>query len=244
MALREWALAVAASVLLAACTRHSTSRVSIALTGPETPISVAQRGIGASILASIDNARRAIGFRDPIAAQNDVNQALVLARKAIDQFVPAPTAGGAGSSSAATAAQSLTALLGSFSARVNLVSAQTLLTNGEVAAADATLMALQNRIPPGLIPQDMPLLEAAASLEQAKRAAAFGTPQLRTQLLCAQAALHSYQGPAQLTESRALASTLDRALADPAQLRTLLPEQVSIWRGTVAQWTNPEGSDG
>jgi hypothetical protein len=33
----------------------------------------------------------------------------------------------------------------------------------------------------------------------------------------------------------ALASALDRALADQAQLHTLLPYQVSIWLGTVAQ---------
>lgn len=238
MTLRAWGLAILASAVLVACTRHSTSAVSMRSTGIETPTGRAQCDIGSSILASIDDARQAIGFRDPLAAGNDVSQALALARKSIDEFVPACSAGGSGSLAAGNAAQSLTALLGSFPARVRLVSAQTLLTEGDVADADAILRALQNRVPPRLIPQKMPLLEVAASLERARQAAAFGTPQLRTQLSCALAALNSYSGPAELTETTALASTLDRTLASRTQLHTLLPNQVSIWLGTVAQWTN------
>jgi hypothetical protein len=142
------------------------------------------------------------------------------------------------------AARSLTALLTSFATRAKLISAQTLLTTGHVADADAIIIALQNGVPPSLIPPNMPLVEAAASLEMAKQATAFGTPQLRTQLLCAQTALHSYRGPAKLTETMALASTLDRTLANRTQLRTLLPDQVSIWLGTMAQWTNSERSEG
>jgi hypothetical protein len=236
-------LAIAASALLG-CTQHSTSAVSMGLGSAEPPPDLGQRDTGSMILASIADARRAIGLRDPLAANNDVGQALALARQAIDQVLPVGVAGGAGSLTADNAAQYLTALLGSFPARVELISAQTLLTNGDVADADATLMALQNRVPARLIPQNMPLVEAAASLEQAKKDAAFGIPQLRTQLLCAQAALHSYRGPANLTETMALASTLDRALANQAQLRTLLPAQVSIWLDTVAQWTNPVRSEG
>ena len=158
--------------------------------------------------------------------------------------MPVPVAGSAGTVVADNAARSLTSLLGSFPVRVRLISAHTRLTNGDVAGADAVLMALQKQVPPRLIPQKMPLLEAAAALEQAKQAAAFVTPQLRTQLLCARAALQSYRGSAELTNSRALASTLDRAIENRAQLATLLPDQVGIWLGAVAQWTNSRPSEG
>ena len=227
MALRAWALAILASALLTACTRHS-SMLLVPSRNTEVSNGPAQPNLGASILASIDDARRAIAFRDPIAADNDISQALESARQAIDQVLPGRVAG--------SDAQALTALLRSFSARVRLVSTQALLTSGDVAQADAILMALQNRVPPRLVPQNLPLVEAAASLDRAKQAAALGIPQLRTQLSCAQAALRSYHGPADVEETMALASTLSRALADPTQLRTLLPYQVSIWLGSVAQW--------
>lgn len=242
MPLPSWALVVVVSALLVGCTQHSIRAVSQSSSGTETPTELSQRDIGARVLASIDDARRAMGLGDPIAASNDVSEALSSAREAIDQFVPLPITGSAGSLAADHAA-SLTKLLGSFPVRVRLVAAQTFLTKGDIPDADAILRALQNRVPPRLIPQNMPLLEAAASLERAKLAAGFGTPQLRTQLSCAEAALHSYQGPARLAKVRALASTLDRALANPKQLHILLPDQVSIWQDAVAQWTKSERSD-
>lgn len=235
MAWRTWILAVVASGLAVGCTRHSDSAVPVPMSSAQTGSSVtgdatggvAGGDVGSSILASIDNARRAIALRDPIAAANDISHDLDLAQKATGQAQPVPE-GRAGS---------LTALLQSFPVQVKLLSAQALLTSGNVAGADSILMSIQSLVPPRLMPRNLPLDEAMTSLDRATEAAALGMPQLRTQLLCAQAALHSYRGPAHAAEAMALASTLDAALANPTQLRTLLPDQVSIWRSNVGQWT-------
>lgn len=176
------------------------------------------------MLAAVRDAREAIALHDPIAADNDISQALDLTPQTVG------------------AAQSLATLLGSFPVRVHLVSAQALLTQGRVADADTLLMEIQSRVPGRLMPHDLPLLAAADSLERARVAASLGTPQLRTQLLCAVAALRDYRGTAYAQETMALASALDRALAHPTQLRTLLPAQVGIWLATVMQLTGTDRS--
>ncbi|HTT04773.1 MAG TPA: hypothetical protein VMF64_05745, partial [Steroidobacteraceae bacterium] len=102
--LPSWALVVVVSALLVGCTQHSIRAVSQSPSGTETPTELSQRDIGARVLASIDNARRAMGLGDPIAASNDVSEALSSAREAIDQFVPLPITGSAGSLAADHAA--------------------------------------------------------------------------------------------------------------------------------------------
>ncbi|HWG76326.1 MAG TPA: hypothetical protein VN660_05980 [Steroidobacteraceae bacterium] len=179
------------------------------------------------MLAAVYDARQAIGLHDPIAAYNDISQALDAGRQAVDQ------------GTVEQGTQSLTALLESFPVQAKLLSAQAQLTAGKVAAADALLVGIENLIPARLMPGNLSLREAAASLELARQAASLGTPQLRTQLLCAVAALRGalrdHPGTAHVQEAMALAAALDRTLANPAQLRTLLPEQVSIWLATVTQ---------
>ena len=228
MALRAWVVAIVASGMPVGCTRHSNGAVPVPAINAKTGSAVPSgSGVGSSILALIDDARQAIAFRDPIAAYNDISPALALAQKARGQGQPVSLAEGA----------ALTTLMGSFPVRVKLLSAQTLLTSNDVAGADSILMSIQRLVAPRLIPQNLPLEEAVTSLDRARVAAQLGTAQLRTQLLCAQAALRSYHGAAHAAEAMALASALDGALATPAQLRTLLPDQVSIWRDRVAQWT-------
>lgn len=181
------------------------------------------------MLAAVYDARQAIGLHDPIAAYNDISQALDAGRQAVDQ------------GTVEQGTQSLTALLESIPVQAKLLSAQAMLTAGKVATADALLVGIEDLIPARLMPRNLPLREAAASLELARRAASLGTPQLRTQLLCAVAALRgalrAHPGSAHVQEAMALVAALDRTLADPAQLRTLLPEQVSIWLATVTQLT-------
>lgn len=218
MAGRAWAPAIVASVLLVACARHSTALSVAPPPGPPAPSSLAQRDPGASMLAAVHDARQAIALRDPIAASNDISQALKLAPRPVNE-----------------GARSLAALLGSFPVQAQLISAQALLTEGQVAGADELLKAIQSRVPGRLMPRDLSLLEAAASLELAREAASLGIPQLRTQLLCAVAALRDYRGTAYVDETMALASELERALAHPKQLRTLLPDQVGLWLARVTQ---------
>lgn len=237
--LAGWVLALTCSALLPGCARQSSAPVPAALTAPATPAGPAQSDLGASMLAAIDNARAAIALHDAVAADNDVAQALGLANQAINQvsaILPPQAMSAASRSTAHTDARSLTAVLGTFSVRVDLSSVQTLLTAGDISDADSALSALERKVPADLIPQDLPLLRAEASLDRALEAASLGTLQLRTQLLCARAALLAYRGPAHVEDARALASKLDGVLADPARLRTLLPYQVSVWLGTLAGW--------
>ncbi|MGH7121547.1 MAG: hypothetical protein ACREFP_21575 [Acetobacteraceae bacterium] len=240
VAFRTSVLTFAATVLLAACARHPSEPVS-ALASPTSapPAALSQRDPGASMLAAIDNAQEAITLHDAIAAGNDVGQALAFAQQMIDQIsaiLPSEPPSDRSSSSGGNGAGRLTALLRSFAVRVKLTSAQALLTIGNLAGADAELSAVQSQVPSRLLPQDLSLLRAAASLDLAGEDASLGIPQLRTQLLCTQVALRAYRGPGHIEDAMALASTLDHALANPPVLRALLPYQLSLWLSSVTEW--------
>lgn len=236
---RTSAVACAAIVLLAACARYPSASVpALAAPALAPPVALSQRDLGASVLAAIDNAQEAIALRDAIAAGNDVGQALAFARQLIDQvptiFPPEPPSN-QGRSFERNSAGRLTALLRPFAIRVRLISAQALLTNGNLAGADAELSAIQKTVPSRLYPQDLSLLRAAASLDLARKDASMGIPQLRTQLLCVQVALRAYDGPRHDEDAMALASTLERALSNPIVLRALLPYQLSLWLADVTE---------
>ena len=235
-----WLLALICSAALPGCVRQSAAPAApAAVTAPASPVGLAQSDLGASMLAAIENARAAIALHDAVAADIDVVQALGFADQAINRvsaILPPQDMSAAGRSTARADARSLTAVLGTFPVRVRLSSVQTLLTAGDLADADHLLGVLEREVPDGLIPQDLSLLQAGASLDRARQAASLGTTQLRTQLLCARAALLAYRGPEHVEDARALASTLDAVLADPTRLRTLLPYQVSPWLGVLAGW--------
>jgi hypothetical protein len=126
-----------------------------------------------------------------------------------------------------------------FRAQVELTSAQVELT-GNLEAADAHLRNIENGIPQGLIPRDLPLLRAAASLELARFDASAGqTANLRTQLLSAQNALRSYAGPADVEEAKALAATIEQALKKRT-LNTMLTYEPSSWLTQVVEWTGTD----
>lgn len=220
VAVRTLVAALASTVMLAACGRHRMAPAPASTNAaPPGPVALSQRNLGYTVLAEVDNARQAIESRDAIAASNDVGQALAFAREMIDHRRQSP------------------AILTSFAVRVRLFSAQALLTSGSLSGADAELNAVQGQVPRRLLPQDLPLLRAAASLVLARDAVVTGgTPRLRTQLRCAQAALDAYSGPGHIADARDLASTLDRALANPAVLSTLLPYQLGLWLSKVTAW--------
>jgi hypothetical protein len=244
--LRASVLAFAASSLLAACARHPNPTPPLpapTVPTPAAPVALSQRDLGASMLAAVDNARQAIALHDAIAAGNDVGQARGFARQMIDagptvlaSSPPRPQS----PSSARALAVPLTPWLRSFAVRVRLISAQALLNQGNLAGADAQLSTVQALVPRSLLPQDLPLLRAAASLVLARRAASMGLPQLRTQLLSAVAALRAYAGPAHGEAAMALASMLGQVLSNPTRLQTLLPYQVSLWLARITEWA---GSD-
>jgi hypothetical protein len=224
VATRTLVAALATAVMLAACGRHRTAPApaSTGAAPPEQelePVALSQRNLGFTVLAEVDNAREAIELRDAIAAGNDVSRALAFAREMIDHRRQSP------------------AILTSFAVRVRLISAQALLTSGNLSGTDAQLNAVRDEVPRLLLPRALPLLRAAASLALARDAVfTGGTPRLRTQLQCAQSALGAYRGAGHIEDARDLASTLERTLANPAALGTLLPYQLSLWLGKVTAW--------
>jgi hypothetical protein len=195
------------------------------------------------LLAEVENARLAIAVRDPDAASNDVAQALSFANQLPDRPSKLMRSERASSDRDRTSEPNATRLshapLTDFGAQVELNSAQVELT-GNLEAADAHLRNIQNRIPQGLIPRDLPLLRAAASLELARFDASAGqTASLRTQLLSAQSALRSYTGPGHVAEAKALAATIDQALSKRT-LDTMLTYQPSSWLTQVVEWAGTD----
>jgi predicted small lipoprotein YifL len=217
VAIRTSVAALVITVTLAACGRHGMAPAPASTsTPPPPPVALSQSNLGFTVLAEVDNAQQAIELRDAIAADNDLGQALAFATEMIDHRRQSP------------------AVLTSFAVRVRLMSAKALLTDGNLSGADAELNGVRDQVPRRLLPQDLPLLRAAASLVLARGAVITGgTPRLRTQLQCAQDALDAYDAAGHLEAARDLASTLHRALANPTVLRTLLPYQLSQWLGKV-----------
>jgi hypothetical protein len=220
VAIRTFVASLATTVMVAACGHHRIAPTPASTSAPPpAPIALSQSNLGFTVLAEVDNARQALELHDAIAADNDLTQARAFATEMIDHHRQSP------------------AVLTSFAVRVRLISAQALVMVGNLSGADAELNALRDEVPPHLLPQDLPLLRAAASLALAWDAVITGgTPRLRTQLLCAQGTLDAYQGPGHSEAARDLASTLHRALATPTGLRTVLPYQLSLWLGQITAW--------
>jgi hypothetical protein len=240
-----WFLLLPAAALIGGCHRNPVTTSPPAASIPSGGlIPLSQLDVGASLLAEEENARFAISMRDAVAAANDVAQAVSFATQLSDhpsKLIPAePSNGGrkriAGPSDAASQHSPLT----DFAALVDLTSAQSQLP-AHLQAADTYLRTIQSRIPTGLVPKDLPLLRAAASLDLARVGAFQGrTPDLKTQLLTAQLALKSYVGPAHLAEARALAATIDKDLASPQALNAMLPHRLSSWLSQVVQWAGTD----
>jgi hypothetical protein len=150
-----WTLICAEAVLLAGCYRSPEAPEAqapwLAVAPPIAPVSLSEVDLGNSLLAEVDNARLAIELRDPVAAANDVGQALAFARQLpnrisklllseppiIEPANPASVSGAAVSHARMTA----------FDAQVKLVSAQAELDGNNLQAADADLHAIQTGIP-------------------------------------------------------------------------------------------------
>ena len=187
----------------------------------------------------------AIELRDPVAAANDVGQALAFARQLpnwISKLLLSepPIIEPANPSSVSGAAVSHTRMT-AFDSQVKLVSAQAELDNNNLQAADADLNAIHTGIPEQLIPSDLPLLSAAASLEKARTAVPEGRIlELRTQLLTAQLALSAYAGPRHVAESKAMAAAIAQTLRQGSTLGTIRPYQINLWLGKIVAWA---GSD-
>jgi hypothetical protein len=141
-------------------------------------VPLSQLDLGASLLAAVDNARFAISRRDPVAAANDINEALSFARRLPERpsklLLSEPRAIDRHRSSGVGPTPIPYAHLTDFGALVKLTSSQAELGNGNLEGADAELRAIRNGIPQSLIPTDLPLLRAAASLELARSAASQG----------------------------------------------------------------------
>jgi hypothetical protein len=196
------------------------------------------------LLAEVDNARFAIALRDPVAATNDVMQALSFAEQLSTRpsklIRTGPTSIGDRQSAAAGGTGSYPAPLTDFGVVVTLNSVQAELA-GNLQAADADLHSIQSRIPQALIPANLALLRAAASLELARTDASVGeNSDLKTQLLCAQSALSSYRGPAHVAEASALAATIGQSLAQQQTLDTMLPYRLNPWLSKVVGWAHSE----
>jgi hypothetical protein len=201
--------------------------------------------LGASLLAAVDNARLALVLRDPIAASNDVGQALSFARQLPNRpsnlIRSEPTSIDHDRTSGAKGTDIYHDPLTAFRALAELTSAQAELDNSNLEAADADLHDIQDGIRQGLIPNDLPLLRAAASLDLARSAASEGrTSDFKTQLLSAQFALRTYAGPGHVAEAKALAATIGQSLAQARTLDMILPDQLSLWLGKVVEW---DGTD-
>jgi hypothetical protein len=237
--MKFWGFIFVEAVLLACCSCSPISQgPPLASAPPLGGAPLSQVDLGASILAEVGNARFAVSLRDPIAAGNDVDQAVSLARQLPDRpsnllpSEPAPIEPDRPSGVSGTGISY--ARLTVFGAMVKLTSAQAELDGSNLEEADADLAAIQNGIPKELIPNDLPLLRAAASLDLARSAASEGrTSDLRTQLLSAQLALSTYAGPSKVAEAKALAAIIGQSLKQAGALNTMQPYQLSLWLGRV-----------
>ena len=241
MNVRTLASLLLAALIVTGCTRAPSVPAAAQAPTPVLPSALSQRDPGASLLAAIENARQAINWHDLLAAGGDLNQALGFAQEVLSQIntsLPALQPAGAASDPGPPAA--LSATLRSPVVEARLLTAKAKLGTGDAPGAVADLEVIQRQVPADRLPRTFALLRAAASLELAKAAASLGLPRLQTQLHCAQVALLAYQGPAHLEDARALAMTFGRYLADERMRRLLLPEELSIWQGMIAQWA---GSD-
>ena len=193
--------------------------------------------------------RVAIELRDPVAAANDVGQALAFARRLPDRpsklLLSEPHIIEPGNPSSASGTAVSHARMTAFDAQVKLVSAQAELDGNNLQAADTDLHAVQTGVPSQLIAGDLALLRAAASLEMARNAVPEGRiPELRTQLLTAQLALSGYAGPGHIAESKAMATAIGQTLGQGSALDTIRPYQVSLWLGKVVAWSGTAASAG
>ena len=242
--IKTWALICAQGVLLSGCHRSPVGQAPLTGAPPVAAVALSQVDLGASLLAEVDNARFAIELRDLVAAANDVGHALAFARQLPDRssklLLSEPLTIEPAHPSSVSGAAVLHARLTAFAALVKLGSAQAELESN-LEAADADLHAIQMGIPEGLIPSDLPLLRAAASLDAARSAVAEGRiPQLRTQLLTAQLALSVYAGPGHVAEAKEMAATIGKRLTQANNLGTIPSDQASLWLGKVVEWA---GSD-
>jgi hypothetical protein len=223
---------------LSACHRKSVPEAAPVNLLPVDAVPLSQLDLGASMLAAVDNARFAIRKGDPVAAANDLNQALSYARRLPDRpsrlLRSEPRAMDRNQSSRPGAKPIPPAQLTDFGALVKLASSRAELDEGKLDDADAQLRAIQDGIPQSEIPSDLPLLRAAGSLDSAHSAAKEGrTSDLKTQLLCAELALSVYTGPAHLAEAHDLAATIGQTLDQSGPRAPILEYRVNVWLGNV-----------
>jgi hypothetical protein len=191
------------------------------------------------LLAAVENARVAIAVGDPVAASNDVAQALSFDMQLLGRpsnlIRSGPLSNERDRTSGPGGMRGDDAPLTVFGVQVELHSAQAELPTN-LTAADAHLRNIQNGIPLGSMPTDLALLRAAASLELARIAASEGRRRdLRTQLLSAQIALRAFRGPGHLADANALQATIDQSLRTGAA-DTMLTYQPTSWLFTVLEW--------
>lgn len=231
---RVWAVLFLGAALLSGCHRSAVIQSLPRSAGaPFGPVPLSQVDLGASVLAEVENARFAIAARAPVAAANDLTAAMTFALEL--SYKPSKIMGAESPSGPHPVHVPLT----DFGARADLTSAQAELP-GNFAAADAQLRHLQNRIPQALIPRDLPLLCAAASLDLARFDASVGQlADLKTQLLSARSALGRYTGPGHVADAKALAATIDQA-SSPRAVSMMMPSEPGAWLTQVVEWAGTD----
>jgi hypothetical protein len=240
MPMRSWVCRFAGAALLSACQRSPVAQApQPASVPPLGLVPLSQIDLGATLLAEVANARVAIALRDPVAASNDVAQALSFAMQLPDRpsnlIRAVPISNDRDRTSGPRAMRHYEPPLTVFAVQVELGSVQAQLP-GNLNAADTQLRDIQNGIPQGSIPADLALLKAAASLDLAQIAAAEGRRRnLRTQLLSAQIALGTFSGPRHTGEAIALQATIDQSLRT-GTVNTMLSYQPSSWLSKVLEW--------
>jgi len=197
--------------------------------------------LGAAVLAAVENARNAIALRDPIAATNDIRQALSYAKMLPDRPSRLILATSGDIDQASARQGSLTRqsprCLTDFQALVKLGAARSLLQRGDQRQADVELLAIQTGIPHRPVPIDLPLMQARESLEMAQSAAFTGrVSELRTQLLGAELALNTYAGPRHATEAKKLAFTIGQHLSEFSLLSDKTTNLLPLWSAKVNTW--------
>jgi hypothetical protein len=226
--------ALLVAVLAAAACHAPPHQAPAVLSAAPASASLTAADPGAALLAGVENAQGAIAGRDPVAALNDVNQALVYAVRLPDVASALyPNEAAPPGQRSSRADQPLT----SFDVLVQLTTAQAELENGDAARAEADLAAIEAGTPARLAPKDLPLLCADEALAAAQTAVASErTGELRTQFITAQQALDAYAGPHQ-GDAHALAAALRAELAQPGELGRLQPALLSSWSNRVDGWT-------